>query len=603
MLRLRSAYNAQVSGKPAPGTQILAPKFRNAQTGLKPVLPSISPWLKNMESRASHVSQAGQRGTAVASLEQAARSPSEAPPPRPAPIPAKPSQMGIEVKVSTAESIAEDVRALRANFRQGVTRDLEARRRTLEALAKMLREQRRAIQDALWKDMHKPPAETLISELAALDSELQAHLDYLNEWAAPEKVWTNLANLPGSAYIYKEPLGVVCLMGTWNYPVQLTIWPLIGAIAAGNCVLLRLPADDTCVHTTELLYKIVSGYVNRQVVRVVHGNIPATQAMLSHKFDLILATGGTTIGKIVAEAAAKTLTPTILELGGKSPTIVDETCNIDVTAKRLTWAAFLNCGQSCVRPDYIMVSEKIGDQLVAAIEKNIKTFFGDDAKESGSYCRLGTDRFYARVAAMLDKDAKFVTFGGERDGADNFIAPTVLNFKRDFSAFKDSAVMQEEIFGPLMPIYYYESIDEAIDYVNEGAKPLALYVYSSKSKVQERVLLETSSGTACINDSMVQNVNLNLPFGGVGASGMGAYHGKHSFDAFSHKKGVQKKYWIFDAAQRYMPYTNSNVAILKLVMRPLPRDIMVMLIFSIFAFVFTALGLLIQDYRLSESDE
>lgn len=504
--------------------------------------------------------------------------------------------MPIEVTVSTPEGIAEDVKALRASFREGLTRDLDKRRRTLEGIQRMLREQRRAIQDALWKDLHKPPAETLISELAPLDSELQAHLDYLRDWAAPEKVWTNLANLPGSAYIQKDPLGLVCLMGTWNYPVQLTLWPLIGAIAAGNCVLLRLPADDTCAHTSALLFQIVSGYVNRQYVRVVHGGIPATTAMLSHKFDLILATGGATIGRVVAEAAAKTLTPTVLELGGKSPTIVDETSNVEVAARRIAWAAFLNCGQSCVRPDYVMVSAAIGDQFVAAVEKNVKVFFGDDAKESMSYCRLGTDRSYSRIVGLLDKDAAFVTTGGDKSAEDRYVAPTVLNFKRDFAAFKDSAVMQEEIFGPLLPVYYYESIDEAIDFVNDGEKPLALYVYSSKSKVQQRVLSETSSGTACINDSMVQNVNLNLPFGGVGASGMGAYHGKHSFDTFSHKKAVQKKYWILDAPQRYMPYTQSNVAVLKLVMRPVPREISFMVVYAAFAFFIAAAGLLFQDY-------
>lgn len=506
-------------------------------------------------------------------------------------------KMPIEVKVSTPEVIAEDVRVLRASFRSGTTRNLDTRRRALESIQRMLREQRRAIQDALWKDLHKPPAETLISELLPLENEVQMHLDYLSDWAAPEKVWTNLANLPGASYIYKEPLGVVCLMGTWNYPVQLTLWPLIGALSAGNCVVLRLPSDDTCVHTCELLFTIVSGYINRQLVRVVHGNIPATTAMLEQKFDLILATGGATIGKIVAQAAAKTLTPTILELGGKTPTIVDETCDLDVTAKRLTWATFLNSGQSCVRPDYIMVSAAVGDQLVAKIEANIKAFFGDDAKKSASYCRLGTDRFYKRVAGFLEKDAAFVTFGGEKDAGDRFIAPTLLNFKRDFAAFRDSAVMQEEIFGPLLPIYYYENIDEAIEFVNDGEKPLALYVYSSKSKVQERVLQETSSGTACINDSMVHNVNLNLPFGGVGASGSGAYHGEFSFNAFSHRRGVLRKYWIFDAKQRYMPYTESSVNFLRMVMKPLPRVTLFMIVYAAFAFTIAAIGFFLQDYR------
>ncbi|RLN79581.1 hypothetical protein BBJ28_00004324 [Nothophytophthora sp. Chile5] len=499
--------------------------------------------------------------------------------------------------ISTPEGIAASVQALRASFRSGATRDLKTRLAQLKQLRRLLAENKKELQDALYQDLRKPPAETLIAEIAPLRGEIDLHEEGLESWAAPERVWTNVANLPGRSYVQREPLGVVCVMGTWNYPVQLALWPLIGAISAGNCVLLRLPTDDTCLHTCELLLKLVTAYMDERFVRVVHGGIPATQATLAQKFDLILCTGGLTIGKIVAEAAAKTLTPTILELGGKSPTIVDETCDLAVTARRITWATFMNAGQTCLRPDYVLVSAKIGDQLVAAIQREITAFFGEDPQQSASYGRLITHKFFDRVAGFLEKDAQFLAFGGAKDRDDKFVAPTLLNFKRDLAAFSSSAVMQEEVFAPVLPVYYYETLDEAVDFVNDREKPLALYLYSSDYKVRTRVLEETSSGSACVNDSVMQCVNLNLPFGGVGASGMGSYHGKHSFDAFSHKKSVLVKYALLDAPQRYMPYNNSALKIVLLLLKPIPNSLIVMLAYAFISVGFAVLGLLLQIYR------
>lgn len=332
-------------------------------------------------------------------------------------------------------------------------------------------------------------------------------------------------------------------------------------------------------------------------VRVVHGGIPATQAALAQKFDLILCTGGVTIGKIVAEAAAKTLTPTILELGGKSPTIVDETCDVAVTARRITWAAFMNAGQTCLRPDYVLVSAKVGDELVAAIQREIAAFFGEDAQKSASYGRLISPKAFDRAAAFLERDAEYVVFGGAKDREDQFVAPTLLNFKKDVEAFTRSAVMQEEVLSPLLPIVYYDSLDEAIDFVNEREKPLALYLYSSDYKVRTRVLAETSSGSACVNDSIMQSVNMNLPFGGVGSSGMGSYHGKYSFDAFSHKKSVLIKYALFDAPQRYMPYTNSGLRIVLMLLKPLPSSLIVLVAYAFISLGFVVMGLFLQIYR------
>ncbi|KAG2518492.1 hypothetical protein BBO99_00003287 [Phytophthora kernoviae] len=470
---------------------------------------------------------------------------------------------------TSPEAIEASVQALRASFRSGITRDIKTRLEQLKKLRRLLTDNVKEIQDALYRDLRKPPAETLIAEISPLKGELALFEEELENWAAPERVWTNLANLPGRSYIQREPLGVVCVFSTWNYPVQLSLWPLIGAISAGNTALLRLPSDDSCVHTSELLLKLVTDYMDKRFVRVVHGGILATQATLAQKFDLILCTGGMTIGKIVAEAAAKTLTPTVLELGGKSPTIVDETCDIAVTARRITWAAFMNAGQTCLRPDYVLVSAKIGDELVAAIQTAIVAFFGENAQDSASYGRLITDKFFDRVAGFLEKDEQYITFGGAKNREDS----------------------------PLLPVVYYDTLDSAIDFVNDREKPLALYLYSSDYKVRTRVLAETSSGSACVNDSIVQSVNLNLPFGGVGASGMGSYHGKHSFDAFSHKKSVLVRYAMLDAPQRYMPYNNSALKIVLLLLRPIPNSLIVLIIYAFISLSFVFMGLVLQIYR------
>lgn len=492
---------------------------------------------------------------------------------------------------------SDDIVASVGSFRSGATRNLKTRLQQLKQLRRMVNENVRELQDALFQDLRKPPAETLISEIAPVRGEISLHEEEMENWAAPERVWTNLANQPGRSYIQREPMGVVCILSTWNYPVMLSLCPLVGAISAGNCVILRLPSDDTCVHTSELLLKLVSTYLDPRFVRVVHGGVSATQTTLQQKFDLIMCTGGSTIGKIVAEAAAKTLTPTILELGGKSPTIVDETCDVAVTARRITWAAFMNAGQTCLRPDYVMVSAKIGDQLVAAIQKEIAAFFGQDPQQSTSYGRLITQKFFDRVVGFLERDAEFIVFGGEKDREDQFVAPTLLNFKKDMDAFTRSAVMQEEVFSPLLPVVYYDSLDEVIDFVHDREKPLALYVYTSNYKVRTRVLDETSSGSACVNDSIVQSVNLNLPFGGVGASGMGSYHGKYSFDAFSHQKSVLVRYAMLDAPQRYMPYTNSALNTVMLLMKPLPNSLIGVAAYALISFCIAIVGLILQMYR------
>ncbi|TMW63734.1 hypothetical protein Poli38472_002675 [Pythium oligandrum] len=472
---------------------------------------------------------------------------------------------------STTESIERDMRELRASFKSGVTRDLKARRQVLLQLRKMLQVGGKELSAALRKDLHKGEIECALMEVAVVDNEIQEHLDYMDDWAKPEKVSTNVVNLPGSSCIQRDPLGVVCIISTWNYPVQLTFQPLVGAISAGNTVLLRLPGDDTCVHTNNAIIKLLDEYVDKRFVRYVHGDVEASKVMLDQRFDLIFCTGGTFIGKIVAAAAAKHLTPTILELGGKSPAIIDETCDLTVTVQRLAWASLVNAGQTCVRPDYVLVSSKIGDKFVALLEKTLREFFGEDPQKSEDLCRLVNARQFERVAGILIKDKAHITFGGAMDAKDRYIEPTLLNFKGDFQTFRDAACMGQEIFGPLLPIYYYETLDECIDFINEHEKPLALYGYTSSSANREKILRETSSGSVCINDAIVQLTNSCLPFGGVGQSGMGSYHGKQSFDSFSHKKSVLVRSTWLDVKQRYYPYKPSDMLILGPSLKPITR--------------------------------
>ncbi|TYZ63478.1 hypothetical protein PybrP1_006646 [[Pythium] brassicae (nom. inval.)] len=495
---------------------------------------------------------------------------------------------------STPEEIAADVQALRAAFRAGVTRDLKARKAQLLALRRLLTENSDALCAAMEHDLHKHPTESRLTEISVIFPEIQEHLDYLEDWSAPERVSTNLGNLPGKSLVYKEPLGVVNIIGTWNYPVQLTLLPLVGALSAGNVALVRLPGDDTVVRTNALLAALLAQYMDPRVVRTVRGGVEASKAMLEQKFDLIFCTGGEFIGRIVAAAAAKHLTPTVLELGGKSPSIVDETCDIAVAARRIAWGAFLNAGQTCVRPDYVLVHRRVGDQLVAAIERECVNFFGADPQASDAYCRLVNERSYARVAGLLARDAKFVTTGGATDAKDRFIAPTLLNFKTDLAAFEASATMSTEIFGPLMPIYYYDALDDAIAFVNDRPKPLALYVFTTNAANREKVLTHTSSGGVSVNDTVVHLTNPSLPFGGVGSSGSGAYHGKHSFDTFTHRKGVQVKYSIGDAPQRYPPYSPASERVVALLTKPIPRRTLRTLKFLAFAAAIALIGAVVK---------
>ncbi|KDO26094.1 hypothetical protein SPRG_08455 [Saprolegnia parasitica CBS 223.65] len=462
-----------------------------------------------------------------------------------------------------AATIQDHVAALRTAFRNGAMRPLAARKAALIQLQTLLTEGCELLQSAIWADLHKHATETYVTETSVALLEIQEHLDSMDEWAAPKRVSTNLLNVPGSSFIRSDPLGVCCIFDTWNYPIMLLLMPLIGCLSAGNVALVRLPTDGSCDNVAAALAHLLDKYMDRNVLRYVNGGIDANKALLQEKFDLIFCTGGCTIGKIVARAAAETLTPVILELGGKSPAIIDASIDLLVTARRLVWGAFTNAGQTCVRPDYIFVHASIGPALVAAMKQAAVDFFGADPQASDSYGRLVNSAQFDRICRIYEADKAFAVHGGQSDASDRFFGPTIFNFESDYATFASSASMEGELFGPLLPICYYTDVN--------APKPLALYVFSKKSAFQELVLSNTTSGSVCVNDTMVQILNPSLPFGGVGNSGMGAYHGHKSFEVFSHAKSVLYKHFILDIAQRYQPYTPFARQLFGLVMYPAPR--------------------------------
>ncbi|RHZ14032.1 hypothetical protein DYB37_006661 [Aphanomyces astaci] len=476
------------------------------------------------------------------------------------------------VAPSTKESIQASLGTLRASFRQGKLRAVESRKRILRQIRTLVTEGTPLLEAAVMKDLHKHPTELHMMELSGVFQEIQEFLDYLDDWAAPEKVPTNLINFPGSSSIVSDPLGVCCIIGTWNYPVSLLLTPLVGCIGAGNTALLRLPADGTSDHTAAALAYLLDKYIDQDVVRYVAGGIDANIALLAEKFDLIFCTGGTSC-TIFGLFLYPLYLDFVLELGGKSPCIVDAKVDIQVAATRVAWGAFANCGQTCIRPDYVFVHTSVADQFVSAVVANVQSFFGSSPETSDSYGRLVNAAQYARLSAVVEADKAFVACGGSGDASARYLAPTVLHFGHDVAAFEASAALTRgELFGPVLPIVAYTDLDAVIGFINALPKPLALYVFSNNDRdVVAPVLGQTSSGSVCVNDTMIQITNSHLPFGGVGPSGTGAYHGKHSFQTFSHHKAVVRKTTRFDLPQRYMPYTSASARIMKAAGTPITR--------------------------------
>jgi aldehyde dehydrogenase (NAD+) len=442
----------------------------------------------------------------------------------------------------------ELVGRLRATFDAGRTRPLAWRRRQLGRLGDLLRDGEQELLTALAADLGKPAIESFTTDVGFTAMEVRHYRDHLDRWAAPERVPVPLHLRPGRAWLHREPLGVTLVIAPWNYPVQLLLVPMAAAIAAGNAVLGK--PSELAPHTSAVIARLVPEYLDPDAVAIVEGGPDETTALLDQRWDHIFYTGNGRVGRVVMEAAARHLTPVTLELGGKSPSIVDRSADVEVAARRIAWGKFLNAGQTCVAPDHVLVHEDVHDQLLAALGSAVRTFYGDDPRRSRDYARIVNDRHFARLEGLLDGGGyQSVVIGGERDPGDRYVAPTVLDGVRD-----EAPLMAEEIFGPLLPVIKVRSLDEAIERVNGGDKPLALYAFGSKDAT-DRVVERTSSGGVGVNCTLMQLSVPALPFGGVGESGMGSYHGRRSFDTFSHVKPVYARPPSPDPALAYPPYT------------------------------------------------
>jgi aldehyde dehydrogenase (NAD+) len=443
---------------------------------------------------------------------------------------------------------------LRAGFESGRTRSAEWRLGQLERLRALLTENGDTLVRALEADLRKPDPEGWVTDVGFTIGDIDLARKQLRRWMKPRRVGTPLKLQPGRSWLVPEPLGVVLVIAPWNYPVQLALAPLAAAIAAGNCALVK-PSEVT-PHVSAAIAELLPRYLDPECYAAVEGGVAETQALLAERWDHIFYTGNGRVGRIVMEAAAKHLTPVTLELGGKSPCLVDEDVDLDVAARRIVWGKFLNCGQTCVAPDYVLVHAAREQELVERMGHYVRQFYGDEPQQSRDLARIVNEQHVDRLAKLLESGTPAV--GGRVDRADRYVAPTIL---RDVSP--ESPAMQEEIFGPILPVLPVRDMEEAIGFVNARPKPLALYVFTRRQAVEDAVLARTSAGGVTVNAAIWHLGNPNLPFGGVGESGMGAYHGKHGFDAMSHYKPVLKKSTRSDPSIGYPPYTKWKKALIK----------------------------------------
>jgi len=446
------------------------------------------------------------------------------------------------------------VERLRTAFEEGRTRPVAWRRAQLARLVAMLVEHEAVFAAALKADLGKSTKEAWITEIEFVRGEARRTSKRLAKWMRPRRVPTPLFAIPGRSRIVSEPLGVALIIAPWNYPLMLALSPLVGAIAAGNCAALK--PSEIAPNTSAAIARLLPDYLDPDCFAVIEGGVETATALLAERWDKIFYTGNGTVGRIVMGAAAKHLTPVTLELGGKSPCIVLDDARLDVAARRIVWGKFLNAGQTCVAPDYVLVERAQEAALLEALTRAIAEFYGTDPAASADFARIVNDRHFKRLTPLL-KDGTVVT-GGQSDASARYIAPTVL---RDMAL--DSTVMREEIFGPILPVQPVEGLDEAIAFVNARPKPLALYVFSENRAHTDRVVAETSAGGVAINETVLHLAVPSLPFGGVGESGSGAYHGAFSFRAFSHEKAVLARWSRPDLMFRYPPLTRRRFALLK----------------------------------------
>ena len=459
-------------------------------------------------------------------------------------------------------NFADTVLCQRTFFETGATRALEFRRSQLQKLSTALERHESSLLAALQADLRKSPFEGYATELGLLQAEIRHALKNLSRWAAPVRCRTPWFVAPARGWVQLEPFGVALILGPWNYPVQLLLAPLVSAIAAGNCAVLK--PSELAPRTAEAITALVRETFAEKFITVANGGADVAEALLREQFDKIFFTGSTRVGRAVMAAAAQHLTPVTLDLGGKCPVIVCADAAVEQAARRRVWGKFMKAGQTCVAPDFVLVQRDVQDAFVAALKKNVLEFYGADASQSTDYGRIVNKRHFERLVNYL-RDGKIV-HGGEYDVKDLFLAPTILT-----EVLPESPVMQEEIFGPILPVLTFDQLDDALARLRGRPTPLALYIFTRNRAMEARVLQETRSGGACVNDVVSHMVGTGLPFGGLGESGMGAYHGRAGFDACSHQRSVLRRATWLDTPFRYLP-PKISLAGLKRALRVLLGD-------------------------------
>lgn len=435
---------------------------------------------------------------------------------------------------------------------------VETRKKRLENLKKAITQSEAKIMAALKSDLGKSSFETYATEIGFILEEISFTLKNIESWAKVKKVKTPLALFPGKSFIHPEPYGVILIISPWNYPFQLCMSPFIGAIAAGNRVVLK--PSEFATETSKVIKELITGVFQEDEVAVVEGALEETQILLKQKFDYIFFTGSTGVGKIMMKAAAEHLTPVTLELGGKSPCLIEESANVDIAAKRVAWGKYLNAGQTCVAPDYVMVPRQLQNDFIEKLKHHLENFYGQDVKSSKDYPRIVNNKHYDRLKELIIPEK--VAFGGDMSREENYISPTVM---KDISW--NDKIMEDEIFGPILPIIPYDNLEEALSSILTLPKPLAFYVFSEDSRKQKEIISRIPFGGGCVNDTVVHLANPNLPFGGVGTSGIGSYHGQKSFDTFTHYKSVYQQGSMVDIPLRYPPYNEGKLSWVRLFLR------------------------------------
>lgn len=442
-------------------------------------------------------------------------------------------------------------------FNSNQTKDINFRKEQLHKLKRVLKANETALYEAIFKDFGKSEFETYLSELSVLYHEIKIFIKKIKKWNKPKRVSTGFTNFPAKSYIIPEPLGVTLVIGAWNYPYYLSLLPAVSAMAAGNTVILK--PSEIPTRTSAIMAKLINENFPEEVFHVVEGGVDETTELLRYRFDKIFFTGSTAVGKIIYQAAAKHLTPVTLELGGKSPTFVMADADIKMSAKRIVWAKYLNAGQTCVAPDYILVEKSIESPFLEALRAEIETNYQIEDQNIENYSKIVNTKNLDRLSALIDQDKLYC--GGNVFKEQRQISPTIL---KDISF--DDEVMQDEIFGPILPVLTFSDLDEAIKQVKARPKPLSCYVYSKNRRLINKILSELSFGGGAVNDSVMQLSNSNLPFGGVGFSGMGSYHGKAGFDTFSHFKSILDKPFWLEPPVKYAPYSKKKLNLIKWLM-------------------------------------